>query len=73
MVHVHSTKASTLTAAIRDVLVHCILPLSNFRGQAYDGTTNMMGYLRGVVTAIESEYPSTIKVHSFAYCLTLCC
>ena len=45
MVHVPSTTASTLTAAIRDVLIRCILPLNNCRGQAYDGAANMMGHL----------------------------
>ena len=71
-IHVPSTTASTLTATIKDVLIRCILPLSNCRGQAYDGAANMMGYLRGVATVIENEHPSAIKVHCFAHCLNLC-
>ena len=72
MVHVESTTASSLTLLIKDVLVRCILPLDNCRGQAYDGAANMMGHLRGVGTQIESKYPLAIKVHCFAHCLNLC-
>ena len=68
---VHITSA-TLTSAIKDVLVRCILPLSNCRGQSYDGASNMMGHLRGVATRIEEQQPSAIKVHFLAHCLKLC-
>ena len=43
VLHVLQTTADSLTAAIKDVLVRCILPLSNYRGQAY--ASNMMGHL----------------------------
>ena len=72
MVHVPSTTASTLTTTIKDVLIRCILPLSNCREQAYDGASNMMGHLRGVATIIENEHLSAIRVHCFAHCLDLC-
>ena len=58
MIHIPST---TLTATIKDVLICCILPLSNCREQAYDGAANMMGHLRGVATVIENEHPSAIN------------
>lgn len=45
MVHVLSITSATLTSAIKDVLMHCILPLNNCRGQVYDGAANMMGHL----------------------------
>ena len=63
---------TSLTAAVKDVLIHCILPLSNCRGQSYDGAANMMGHLRGVATTIQEEQPSAIKVHCLAHCLNLC-
>ena len=69
LVHILQTTADSLTAAIKDVLVRCILPLSNCRGQAYDGVSNMMGYLRGVATQILKIEPKAIKVHCFAHCL----
>ena len=39
MVHVPDTKAAMLTAhaIIKDVLIRCVLPLDNCRGQACDG------------------------------------
>ena len=52
MMHVPSTTSSSLTAANKNVLVHCILQLSNCRGQAYHGVADMMGHLRGVATTL---------------------
>jgi len=57
MIHVPSTSA-TLTASIKDVLIRCIVPLSNCGGQTYNGASNMMGHLRGVATQLEREEPS---------------
>ena len=50
LVHVPRTTADTLTAAIKDVLIRCSLPLAQCRGQGYDGASNMMGHLHGVAT-----------------------
>ena len=72
MVHVPDTTASTLTAIIKYVLIRCVLPLDNCRGQAYDGASNMMGHLTGVATQIQNEYPAALRVHCFAHCLNLC-
>ena len=72
LVHVLRTTADSLTCAIKDVLIRCILPLSNCRGQAYDGASNMMGHLHGVATQILASEPTAIKVHCFAHCLNLC-
>ena len=72
LVHVPRTQSAILTAAIKDVLVRCILPLNNCRGQGYDGASNMMGKLRGVATQLRSEEPAAIAVHCFAHCLNLC-
>ena len=41
MVHVPDTKADTLTSVIKGVLIRCVLPLDNCRGQAYDGAPNI--------------------------------
>lgn len=64
--------SATLTAAIKDGLVCCILPLSNCQGQAYDGASNMMGHLRKVATTLQNEQLSAIQVHCLAHCLNLC-
>ena len=43
LVHVPDIAAATLTSVIKDILIRCSLPLSQCRGQAYDGASNMMG------------------------------
>jgi len=35
-----------LTSAIKNVLINCALPLTQCRGQFYDGAANMMGHFR---------------------------
>ena len=72
MVHVPATNSATLTAAIKDVLIRCILPLELCRGQAYDGAANMMGHLSGVAKQLQDEQPAAIKVHCLAHSLNLC-
>ena len=42
------TKAQTILKQINDVLIRCSLSISNCRGQAYDGTSNMSGIHNGV-------------------------
>lgn len=69
LVHVSSTTGEALTSTIKDVLIHCSLPLSQCRGQSYDGAANMMG---GVGARIGSEEASAITVHCLAHCLNLC-
>ena len=56
MIHVPDTTASTLTSVIKDMLICCVLPLENFRGQAYDGASNTMGHVTGVVNPFPGEY-----------------
>ena len=72
LVHVPDITAATLTTAIKDVLIRCSLPLSQCRGQAYDGAANMMGHLRGVAKQIQSVEELAIPIHCLAHCLNLC-
>ena len=72
MVHVEKTDANSLTAAIKDVLLRCSLPMVLCKGQAYDGAAAMMGHLRGVAAQLRRENPSAIPVHCFAHSLNLC-
>ena len=72
LVHVPRITADTLTAAIKDVLIRCSLPLAQCRGQAYDGASNIMGHLRGVATQIQVEQSTAISVHCLAHSLNLC-
>ena len=72
LIQVPSTDAGTLTAAMKDVLIRCMLPLGQCRGQAYDGASNMSGRLNGVAARIKSEQPSALHVHCLAHSLNLC-
>ena len=45
------TKATTIHYEIKHVLIRCSLPVSQCRGQAYDGASNMSG-VRNNVQAI---------------------
>ena len=53
LVEVTQTDALTVSQAIRDVLLCCILQLGQCRGQAYDGASNMSGRFSGVATRIQ--------------------
>ena len=55
MIQVPETSALTLTDAIKDCLVRFSLPVGQCRGQAYDGASNMSGYLSGVATRIQND------------------
>ena len=43
-----------------------------FRGQAYDGASNMSGRLNGVTRQIQNEQPNAQYVHCVAHSLNLC-
>ena len=45
LMQVPKTDSRTLTSALKDVLIQCILPLKLCRGQAFDGAANMSGHL----------------------------
>ena len=55
LVQLDRTDADSICQAIKDVLTRCILPLSQCRGQGYDGASNMMGHLRGVATQLRKK------------------
>jgi len=44
----YTAKALTIFEEIKDILAQCDLPLSQFRGQAYNGASNMSGIRKGV-------------------------
>ena len=71
LIHVPKTDSATLVSCIKDCLVPCVLPLSQCKGQAYDGAANMSGHRQGVAATIQREYPTAIYVHCLAYCTNL--
>ena len=60
------TDDTTLTSALKDVLIQCVLPLSSWRGKAYDGVANMSGHLGGVATHIKSDEPAAVHMQGSA-------
>ena len=63
LIQVPKTDVKTLTTALKDVLMRCILPLNQCKGQAYDGAVTMSCHLRGVATRIKSEQPAATVWH----------
>ena len=72
LVQVPSTTSSTITTVIKDVLIRCALPITQCRGQGYNGAVNMMGHLNGVARRIKDEESTAINVHCSAHSLNLC-
>ena len=72
LVHVPKTDANTLTSVVKDCLIRFSLPISQCRGQAYDGASNMSGHLNGVAAQIEKDVPAALFLHCFAHCTNLC-
>ena len=66
------TNSATITSALKDCLIRFSLPISQCRGQAYDGASNMSGHLSGVAARIEQDVPAAIFVHCFTHCTNLC-
>lgn len=55
LIHVPSTDANTIATMIQDCLVRFSLPITQCRGQAYDGAANMSGHVSGVAARLQKE------------------
>ena len=53
-------------------MIRLCLPISQCRGQAYDGASNMSGHLNGVAAQIGKDVPAALFLHCFAHCTNLC-
>ncbi|XP_065885455.1 zinc finger MYM-type protein 1-like [Dysidea avara] len=67
-----NTKAVTIHHEIKDVLMRCSLSISQCRGQAYDGASNMSGIRNGAQALFKQEEPKALYVHCLAHSLNLC-
>ena len=72
LIRVPRTDSATLTSLIKDCLVRCVLLLSQCRGQAYDGASNMSGHISGVAARIQEIEPTAVYVHCLAHSTNLC-
>lgn len=71
LVQLPNTKAETIFSAIKDILIRCSLPLSQCRGQAYDGASNMSGIRSGAQALMKKEESRALYVHCLAHNLNL--
>jgi len=67
-----NTKAQTIYSLIKDILIRCSLPLSQCRGQAFDGAGNMSGVRNGVQALVKRDEKRALYVHCLAHSLNLC-
>ena len=72
LAEVEQTYAATLTSTLKDALVRSGIQLSQCRGQAYDGASNMSGALNGAASRIQSDQPNALYVHCAAHSLNIC-
>ena len=71
LVQMTKTDAATIFAALKDVLLRCVLPVNSCRGQSYDGASVMSGHLHGVASRFNEEEPAALYVHCLARSLNL--
>ena len=72
LVQLPDTRAVTPFSVIKDVLIRCSLPISQCRGQAFNGASNMSGVRNGVQALIKQEESRALYVHCLAHSLNLC-
>lgn len=63
-----STTSQSVANMIFDVLLRLNLPLSNLRGQTYDGGSNMAGRVNGAQAIITERQPLALFVHCLMHC-----
>ena len=57
---IESIESSSLVSIIRDVILQLNLKLKYYRGQCYDGASNMTGVRNGVAKQLTDEEPQAI-------------
>ncbi|XP_054267247.1 zinc finger MYM-type protein 1-like [Macrosteles quadrilineatus] len=66
-----NTCGKDIAALIFDVLLRLELPLSNLRGQTYDGAGNMSGIHKGTQSVVIEKQPLADYIHCGAHCVNL--
>ena len=72
LIHLPKTDSNMLTSVLKDSLIRLCPPISQCRGQADDGASNMSGHLNGVAAQIQKDLPSALYIHCLAHCTNLC-
>ena len=60
---ISNIKSDTLVSAIKDALIIFEFPLTNLRGQTYDGASNIMGHKSGVAKQIREIHPKALETY----------
>ncbi|KAI4786533.1 hypothetical protein KUCAC02_037055 [Chaenocephalus aceratus] len=68
---VSSTTGQNIAKMACDVMTRLQLPLSQLRGQTYDGAANMAGRLQGVQAILRKEQPLAVYCHRGPHCVNL--
>ncbi|KMQ84012.1 zinc finger mym-type protein 1-like protein, partial [Lasius niger] len=63
--------AEGIAAILKDVMIRLQLPITNLRGQTYDGAPTMSGCKGGVQALIKEKQPLALFVHCGAHCVNL--
>ena len=62
-------KSSTVVSVIKDILTRYQLRMKNFRGQRYDGASNMLGKTSGVAVELQKLQPKANYTHCHVHSL----
>ena len=69
--NVGTIEADSLVKSILDVLCRAGLSLNQYRGQCYDGASNMSGSKRGVAAQIQAKESCAVLTHCYGHALNL--
>ena len=60
LINIPKTDGETIATLIQDCLLRHALPISQCRGQAYDGAANISGHLRGLLHISKTLSPEQL-------------
>ena len=64
-------KSSTIVSVMKDILTRYQLSMENFRGQCYDGASNMLGKTSEIAVELQKLQPKANYTHCHAQSLSL--
>lgn len=67
----NSTTGESIGKVATDVMLRLNLPISQLRGQTYDGAANMSGKVQGVQALLRREQPLAPYIHCGPHCINL--
>ena len=71
LVPLEQAPADVITAAVKNILMRLLLPISNAISQCYDGCSTMVSSKKGVATIIRQSQPNCLLIHCYCHALNL--